>query len=225
MNNRYKTEKERVKLLVGVGVFAALATVISFLTSFIKLGFLSLDMGDIIIVLASYIYGPISGVAASLISSLCGMLYSGTEFWGFLMDFVSSATFSFVASFVYYRRKNFKFAIIGIYCAVLAVLLIMMPLNILITPLYTDQTSYEVLLMIPTLLLPFNFFKTAFNGGAVLLLYKPIVKALRGAKLIPFQPEAGKTCEVKANSYGRYSLIFGIVTVAVAIIGLVILAM
>ena len=156
MNNSYKTEKERVKLLVGVGVFAALATVISFATSFIKVGFLSLDMGDIIIVLASYIYGPVSGVAASLISSLCGMLYSGTEFWGFLMDFASSAVFSFVASFVYYRRKNFKLAIVGIYCAVLAVLVVMMPLNILITPLYTGKTSYEVLLMIPTLLLPFN---------------------------------------------------------------------
>ena len=224
MSNERKTDNGQVKLLVGVGVFAALAAVVSFATSFIKIGFLSLDMGDIVVVLASYIYGPVSGLAISLISSLCSFLYSGTGFWGFVMDFASSATFAFAASFIYYRRKNFKFAIIGTYSAILAVVLVMMPLNILITPLYTGTTSGDVIVMIPKLLLPFNLFKAAFNGGAVLLLYKPVAKALRGANLVPSIPKGEKNEASKPGSYAPYSLLIGALTVIVAVGGLVLLA-
>ena len=167
------------KKLAGAGVFAAMAIAVSFVTSFIKIGYLSLDAGDIIIVLASFIYGPGVGVAISLISSIAGFLYSGTLWWGALMDFASSAVFAFTASFVYSRRKTFNFAIIGIYSAVVAVTLVMMPLNILITPLYMPVSVDFVLREIPRMLLPFNFAKATFNGGVALILYKPLVRALR----------------------------------------------
>ena len=74
------TKKNNTKLLAGIGVYAALAIVVSFATSFIKIGYLSLDAGDIVIVLASFIYGPVAGVAISLVSSLVSMMYSGTMF-------------------------------------------------------------------------------------------------------------------------------------------------
>lgn len=169
----------RIKRLAGAGVFAALAIAVSFLTSFIKIGYLSLDAGDIIIVLASFIYGPGVGVAISLVSSMAGFLYSGTMWWGALMDFASSAVFAFTASFIYSRRKTFNFAIIGVYSAVIAVTAAMMPLNILITPLYMPVSVEFVLSEIPRILLPFNFAKATFNGGMALLLYKPLVRALR----------------------------------------------
>ena len=146
-----------VKKLAGAGVFAALAIAISFATSFIKIGYLSLDAGDIIIVLASFIYGPLVGIAISLVASVAGFIYSGTMFWGALMDFVSSAVFAFTASFIYSRRKTFNFAIIGIYSSVVAVTAVMMPLNILITPLYMPVSVEFILEEIPRMLLPFNF--------------------------------------------------------------------
>ena len=219
-------KSDRVKLITGIGIMAALAIVVSFATSFIKIGYLSLDAGDIIIVLASFIYGPLAGVAISLVSSLVSMLYSGTAFWGMLMDFFSSAIFSFTASFIYTRKKSFNTAVIGIYSSVAVTAFLMMPLNILITPLYTPVTSEFVLTQIPVLLFPFNFLKCLFNGGAVLLIYKPLVRALRGAKLIfvsePSSNEEGGNTAKSNNSLK--SIIIGSVSVVLAAALLIVLA-
>jgi len=213
--------------LAGIGIFAALASVVSFATSFLKIGFLSLDAGDIVVVLASFIYGAPAGVAISGFASLIGFLYSGTGPWGLIMDFCSSATFAFVAAFIYSRRRNFKFAIIGICAAVLSTTAIMIPLNILITPLYTGATTAQVLTLIPTLLLPFNFAKTLFNGSAALLIYKPVVRAMRAARLAP-PSKSGESLSPTANAprhrVGVMALILGGVAILVAIGGLVALS-
>ncbi len=213
--------------IVGIGIFTALAVVISFATSFIKVGFLSLDAGDIVIILGSFIYGPLAGIVMSLISSLFGFLYSGTGIWGLIMDFASSAAFSFIASFIYTRKKNFNFAIIGIYSSVIAVTILMMPLNILITPLYTGATTEQVIALIPAMLLPFNFAKCLFNGGAVLLLYKPIVRAMRAAHLVPpsTTPIKDTPVEVKKRGSTIPALIIGGISVILAVAALVWLAL
>ena len=224
MSNELRYNKT-VSTVAGVGIFSALAAVVSFLTSFLKISFLSIDLGDIIIVLSSYVYGPVSGIAVSLISALCSFLYSGTGFWGFLMDFISSAVFSFVAAFVYYRKKNFKFAIVGIYAAVVAVVIVMIPLNILIVPLFSKGiTSKDVIPLIPTLLLPFNLFKACLNGGAVLMLYKPVVNALRKARLISSGARPHKEAESKfKQSNTSRALIIGLVTILLSAVGLIVL--
>lgn len=215
-----------MKKLAGAGVFAALAIAVSFLTSFIKIGYLSLDAGDIIIVLASFIYGPGVGVAISLVSSIVG-LYNGTMWWGAFMDFASSAVFSFTASFIYSRRKTFNFAIIGIYSAVIAVILVMMPLNILITPLYMPVSVEFVLREIPRLLLPFNFAKAVFNGGAALLLYKPLVRVLRKSGFAsPADKSFSVSNEQKIFGLSKntfITLIVGGLSVILATVGLIIL--
>ena len=215
-----------VKKLAGAGVFAALAIAVSFVTSFIKIGYLSLDAGDIVIVLASFIYGPSVGVAISFVSALAGM-YSGTMWWGAFMDFASSAIFAFTASYIYSRRKTFNFAIIGIYSAVIAVTLVMMPLNILITPLYMPVSVEFVLREIPRILLPFNFTKAMFNGGMALLLYKPLVRVLRKSG---FASPTDKAFSVSNNqtilgiSKNTFiTLVVGGISVVLAIVGLIIL--
>ena len=222
-NNNYTS----VKKLTGAGIFAALAIAVSFATSFIKIGYLSLDAGDIIIVLASFIYGPGAGVAISLISSVAGFFYSGTMWWGALMDFASSAIFAFTASFIYSRRKTFNFAILGIYSAAVAVTAIMMPLNILITPLYMPVSVEFVIKEIPRMLLPFNFAKAIFNGGMVLLLYKPLVRALRKSGFASSSESSAKMSDdrriagLPRNTF--VTLVLGGASVLLATVGLIIL--
>ncbi len=211
-------------MLAGVGIFSALAAVVSFLTSFLKVGFLSLDAGDIVIVIASFIYGPVSGVVVSLISALASFLYSGTGFWGFLMDFASSAAFVFVASFIYSRKRDFKSAVIGIGVSVVTTTALMMPLNILITPIYTGASAGYVITLIPVLLLPFNFAKTLFNGAASLLIYKPLVRAMRAAKLAPPSKSEPKTVATsKSHRPTVMSIVLGLAAIVVAIIVLVLI--
>ena len=217
-------KKENIRNIAGVGIFAALSIVVSFATSFLKIGFLSLDAGDIIIVLSSFIWGAPSGVAISLVSSLVSFLYSGTGFWGMLMDFASSAAFALVAGVIYSGRRDFKHAIIGIYVAVVAVTALMMPLNILITPLYTGAPTGYVISLIPTLLLPFNFAKTLFNGSAVLLLYKSVVRAMRAARLAPPSRSEKSTATVREGKNPTHAaLIIGGVAILVAVIVLVLI--
>ncbi len=211
-------------MLAGVGIFSALAAVVSFLTSFLKVGFLSLDAGDIVIVIASFIYGPVSGAIVSLISALASFLYSGTGFWGFLMDFASSAAFVFVASFIYSRKRNFKSAIIGIGVSVITTTAIMMPLNILITPIYTGASTGYVISLIPVLLLPFNFAKTLFNGAVSLIIYKPLVRAMRAARLAP--PSKAKDSDPQKPKDRRptvMALVLGALAIAVAVTVLILI--
>ena len=209
--------KNYTRMIAGIGIFSALAAVVSFLTSFLKIGFLSIDVGDVVIVIASFIYGPVAGVAVSLISA-ASFLYSGTGFWGFIMDFASSAAFVFVASFIYSRKRSFKSAIVGIGVSVITTTAFMIPMNILITPLYTKAPTEYVISLIPTLLLPFNFAKTLLNGAAALVIYKPLVRAMRAAKLAP--PSKSEPSEKPTNPSRRptvMALIVAAVAVAVAV--------
>lgn len=216
--------------IAGVGMFSALAMAVSFATSFIDIGYLTFDAGDFIIVLASFIYGPAAGLIIAALNSLVSFLYSGTGPWGLLMDFVSSGTFAFVASMIYRGRKNFEFAIIGIYAAIISVTGIMMPMNILVTPLYTGAPRAFIIEQLPIFLLPFNFAKALFNGALVLLIYKPLVTAMRRAKLLPPSEYEGGLTDVGDDGRRRISkttvmtIVLGGVSVAVAIAGLVVLA-
>ena len=157
---------------------------------------------------------------------MVGFFYSGTMWWGALMDFASSAVFAFTASFIYSRFKTFDSAIIGIYSAVIAVTVIMMPLNILITPLYMPVSVEFVLREIPRILLPFNFAKAMFNGGVALLLYKPLVRALRRSGFAsPTYSSAssaqGEILGIPRNTF--ITLVLGGTSVILATVGLILL--
>ncbi len=231
-----KRNLTNVKLISGIGVFSALAIIVAFATSAIKVGFLSFDAKDAVITLAAFIYGPLSGVIIAAVAALVEFLtFSTTGPYGLLMNFASSATFALVSSLVYERKKTFNFAIIGIYSGVISVTAVMLVLNIFVTPHYMGTTMEAVIALLPTILLPFNFAKALFNGGAVLLLYKPLVRAMRRAKLTPpskrsahSEPSGAlRTPSVGERRIGKntaLALVIGGISVALAVVGLVLLS-
>ena len=123
------------KRLVGMAMFAALAYGVTFIFR-IPVQFLTFDAKDAVLTIAAFIYGPIAAIIMSLIPALIEFVtISGTGFWGFLMNFASSACFSFTASAIYKYKRSFNGAIIGLYASVLATTAVMMVLNILVTPI------------------------------------------------------------------------------------------
>ena len=62
---------------------------------------------------------------------------------------------------------------------------VMLLWNYLITPLYMNVPRDVVVAMLPTAFLPFNLVKALMNGALTMLLYKPVVTALRKARLVP----------------------------------------
>jgi hypothetical protein len=60
----------------------------------------------------------------------------------------------------------------------------MLAANLFITPYYMGTARAEVAALIPKLFLPFNLMKGVLNAGITLLIYKPIVTAMRRAGVV-----------------------------------------
>ena len=213
MNN----SKINTKKLVGIAVFAALAFGVT-LVFRLPVSFLTFDAKDAILVVASFIYGPVAAVLMSLIISILEISISDTAVIGAIMNFVSSAAFAGVASLIYKKKRTFNGALIGLFTSVAVTTGLMMLMNILITPFYMGVDRSVVISMLPTVLLPFNFAKTLMNGAIAMLIYKPVAVALRRAKLVD-----GKPMDTKFGKQSIITIIVGTLSLAVAITVFIIL--
>ena len=134
------------------------------------------------------------------------------------MNFIGSSVFSLTASLIYKYRKSFNGALIGFSIAVVLTTAAMVALNPIIVPLYSGAPREVVISMIPGVLLPFNFAKTLMNSALAMLLYKPMINALRSAGMI--QRAEHKTA---FNKTSVMTLIIGGVTLALAFAVLIII--
>ena len=190
-----KTNKFDTKKLVGTAIFAATAYVVALVCNVIPpiAGFLSLDVKDAIIALAAFIYGPISGVLIAFIAAALELFtFSTTAWYGFIMNFASSAVFALTASLIYKFKRTLNGALVGFFSAVVATTGVMLILNTFVTPLYltyfvgmpADKAGATVIELLPSVLLPFNFAKSLLNAASAMLLYKPVTTALARAGLV-----------------------------------------
>jgi hypothetical protein len=90
-------------------------------------------------------------------------------------------------------------AIIGLAAGSLSMIAVMLLWNYIMTPIYMGVPREAVVAMIPTLLLPFNALKACLNSAFVLILYKPLVSALRKTGLVAQKTSKGGSA--KAGVY------------------------
>ncbi len=149
------------------------------------LGFLSYDPKDVVVVIGGFIFGPVTSLIISVIVSVVEMVtISSTGFYGLIMNIFSTCAFAVPAAFVYKRTRSMKGAILGLVSGVAAMAVGMVLWNWIITPFYLGMPRAAVAAMLPTVFLPFNLIKGGLNAAITLLLYKPIVTALRKARLV-----------------------------------------
>ena len=189
MNENLINSQMRVRRLVFMALFTALAYT-STLIIHPKVMFLTFDVKDAIITLAAMSFGPVAGVVISgLVAFIEFISISETGIYGFIMNFLSSATFSVVASVIYKYKKTMLGGIIGLVASVFGTTAVMLLANILITPYFMKSSTEEVLKLIPTMLLPFNFLKSMANAGLVIGFYKPVSNALKAARAVKRKEE------------------------------------
>ncbi len=181
--------KSKINLtkIAGIGIFSALAIVVAMICQIIPpvSGFLSLDAKDAVIAIASFVYGPMSAVVISFIAAFVEFIsFSTTAWYGFVMNFASSAVFSLTASIIYKYRRTLNGALVGFLSAVAATTGIMLVLNMFVTPLYFGMPRSAVVDMIPKILFPFNLAKSLMNSAIAMLIYKPVSVALQRAHLV-----------------------------------------
>ena len=174
--------KDRILRMVMIALFCALAYAATSLFH-IKVTFLTFDIKDCIITIGGLLFGPLAAVIISAVTALLELItVSETGFYGMLMNFVSSASFSVLAALIYRYRRDLLGAVIGLVSAIFSMTAIMLCMNLLVVPLYTPGVdTATVAQMLPTLILPFNLTKAVMNAALVLILYKPVSTALRYA--------------------------------------------
>ena len=208
-----KNKSLGTRQIAGAAMFSALAFAVAYMCQFIPKvqNFLTPDVKDAVIAIASFIYGPVVAPAISLVVAFLEFItFSTTGPYGLLMNFISSSVFSLTASIIYRYKKSFNSAIIGLSISACLTTAVMLILNPIIVPLYSGASREVVIRMIPGVLLPFNFAKTLLNSALTLLLYKPVISALRVAKLVP-----GGKFKTEFNKKTVLSLVIG----ALALLG------
>ncbi|MBQ6312350.1 MAG: ECF transporter S component [Lachnospiraceae bacterium] len=192
--NEQRTGKFSSKTLVSMAMLCAIAFIAKWISNFLPTvqGFLSFDLKDVVIAIGGFILGPLQAALIALIVSLIEMItISSTGPIGLVMNLLSSCSFACIAAAIYRRNKNMKSAVTGLACGVVCMTVIMLLWNWLITPLYMGVPRSVVAGMLMTVFLPFNLAKGGINATLTMVLYKPVVTALRKAGLVA-QSDAGK---------------------------------
>ena len=189
-----RKNKLSTKSFAALGMLSAIAFVAKLISSVFPMvsGFLSFDLKDVIIVIAGFIMGPLASVLITVVVSFIEMVtISSTGPIGLVMNVLASCAFACTASIIYHRNRNMRGAVTGLIAGVLVMTAVMILWNWLITPLYMGVPREVVEGMLVPVFLPFNLVKGGINATLAMLLYKPIVGALRKAKLVE-EGTAGK---------------------------------
>ncbi|MBR5739622.1 MAG: ECF transporter S component [Lachnospiraceae bacterium] len=192
-------KKITVKQIALLGVFAAAAYAVMFATRWLPplipaVPFLKYDPKDVIIAICGFIFGPLPALAVAVVVSLIEMItVSGTGFIGLLMNVLSTAAFVCPAALIYSKKRSIAGAIIGLIAGTVMMCIVMLLWNYIVTPIYMGYPREAVAKLLLPAFLPFNLIKAIINAALTLLIYKPLVIALRKAHLLPESPagEAG----------------------------------
>ena len=175
----------RTKKLTMVAMVCAIAYAVMFVVRIKMFGFLTYDPKDVVITIAGFILGPFSAFVSSVIVGTIEMFtVSDTGVIGLIINILSTASFACIASYIYKKKHTIVGAVIGLLVGSLVMTAVMILWNYLLTPIYMGMPRQAVVDMILPILLPFNLLKCGINSAITMLIYKPIVKALRKTNLI-----------------------------------------
>ena len=177
--------RQKNKKLVSMAMLCALAYLVMLVGRIPIVLFLKYDPKDIVIAIGGFLYGPVSAFVISVVVALVELPISETGIIGCIMNVLATCAFCCTAAFVYKKFHTRKGAVIGLALGTVCLTVVMLLWNYLITPIYMGMDRAVVAAMLPTVFLPFNLVKGGLNMALILLIYKPVVTALRKARLVP----------------------------------------
>lgn len=172
-----------VKRLVTMAVLAAVSIVLVILIHFPifpAVFFLEYDPADIPILLGTFMFGPLHGILLTIVVSVIQGLTvsSGSGLYGIIMHVIATSAYVLVSGLIYKYRHTLGGAIIALIAGMAAMVAIMIPANLVITPLFMGGA------VIPYLgyIVAFNAVKAGLNGVVTFIVYKPLRKVLKLGK-------------------------------------------
>lgn len=175
----------KTKKLTTIGMLCTLAYIAAAAGRIPLVLFLKYEPKDVVIVIGGLIFGPLTSFAVTIIVSVVQMFtISGTGILGCIMNIISSCSFACTAAFIYKKEHKLSGAISGLFCGWGCQVAVMMLWNYLIAPIYMGYPREAIVELLLPAFLPFNVIKGGLNTAITMLLYKPVVTALRRSNLI-----------------------------------------
>ncbi|MCC8196177.1 MAG: ECF transporter S component [Ruminococcus sp.] len=211
-------KKFDTKKLVLAALFSALAYIVTLVLRipFVpSVSFLKYEAKDVVIALEGFILGPWYSVATSVIVSLIEMATVGTTgIIGALMNVISTLSFVIPATVIYKYNRKVSGAVLGLSIGVVFMTGCMLLWNYFITPLYMGVSREAVAALLMPAFFPFNFIKGLINACLTFILYKPVMNALRHAKVLPASsgsaPKKGTAVAINIAVIGVLACALGI---------------
>ena len=200
------SRKISTKKMICIAMMSAIAIVVYCLDFPVPLmpSFIKLDLSNVVSLFAGFTLGPAAGVIVCLIKNVIHLVIKGfgtTMGIGDIFDFVTSAVFALSAGLVYRKIHTKKGAVIGCIVGTAAYTLISLPLNYFIVyPIYAKAfggmeaiiSAYNAILpgtdnlfsALCIFNLPFTLVKGILCSLVTILIYKPLITALRKTRLV-----------------------------------------
>ena len=141
--------------------------------------FLEYDPADIPILLCALLFGPAQGLlataAASIVQGVTVSAASGP--YGIIMHIIATGTYVLVAGAANKRfGKKWKGNAVSLLLGGIAMAAVMIPANIIITPIFLGGTMENVMDILLSAIVPFNLLKAGINGAVTFVLYRALKK-------------------------------------------------
>lgn len=189
-----KKETLSTKNMVKISVLGVISMVLMFfdLSVWFAPPFLKLDISDLPSLIGAFSMGPVAGIVIQLLKNLLHLLVQGSSTGGVgeISNFFVGSVLAFTAGAIYYKRKTFKSAVVGLFVGVILMSIFSSLSNyFVIFPLYSkilpiDQiiemasklnrlvVDYKTLILYAVV--PFNLLKGAVVSVITLLIYKRV---------------------------------------------------
>ena len=181
----------KIVRMVQLALLCALSILLMFVVRFPifpAAPFLEYDMGDVPILIGTFMFGPVSGLLITVVVSvLQWLIVSPQSGWvGAVMHIFATGAFVLIAGTIYKKSKRLKGAVIALLCGSIAMIIAMVPMNYLISPFYllSDQLPYRAAQQMYMdnyfwYSTGFNAIKSILNTVLTFVLYKGMVRVLR----------------------------------------------
>lgn len=170
--------RKSASFLAKIAILSAFGAILLFVEFpiFPATPWLKLNLSDLPTLLASFMFGPVSGTAVNAVKLGIALLIRGTStgFVGDLSNLISGTLYAVTAGLIYKIRKDKHGAVLALVVSGIVFCVSMILCNaFILLPAFgiTDKDAMSTTLL---LTLAFNLIKTTLTGIATFLLYKKL---------------------------------------------------
>ena len=185
MSNKTVDQEQKRRIgtvrLAKMGMLAAISLILVNIhfPIFPPIAFMEYDPADIPILIGTFAFGPLAGLLITLVTSVIqGVTVSAAAgVYGILMHIIATGTYVLVAGVIYKGVKSKKGAITALVAGTLAMTVMMVGANYIITPIFMNVPTDAITALLP-FIIGFNLIKAGANGIITFFLYKRVSRFL-----------------------------------------------